>query len=156
MRFRRFILLVQMKEMISMSYGSSIRCWKPWRWVRFGMILTMRDIYMMAVTQSHNGSSRKTYIDILRWNISQMITKTIRISTRNVISYAMKPSILFWVYWKVNGNWESNIIRIFRWRESHSRTNPCVKRAGLWESQSEIWVGMLTIWVRSTEIEKLS
>ena len=29
------------------------------------------------------------------------------------------------------------------------------KRAGLWESQSEIQVGKLTIWVRLFEIEKL-
>ena len=28
------------------------------------------------------------------------------------------------------------------------------KRAGLWESQSGIQVGKLTIWVRSSEIEK--
>ena len=29
------------------------------------------------------------------------------------------------------------------------------KRAGLWGSQSGIWVGKLTIWVRLFEIEKL-
>ena len=29
------------------------------------------------------------------------------------------------------------------------------KRAGQWESQSMIWVGKLTIWVRSFEKEKL-
>ena len=29
------------------------------------------------------------------------------------------------------------------------------KRARLWESQPGIWVGKLTIWVRSFEIEKL-
>ena len=29
------------------------------------------------------------------------------------------------------------------------------KRAGLWESQSGVWVGKLTIWVKSFEIEKL-
>ena len=34
----------------------------------------------------------------LFWNISQMITKTIPISTRIVLSYAMKRSILLWVY----------------------------------------------------------
>ena len=28
------------------------------------------------------------------------------------------------------------------------------KRAGLWESQSGIWVGKLTMWVRPFEIEK--
>ena len=29
------------------------------------------------------------------------------------------------------------------------------KTAGLWESQSGIWIGKLTIWVRLFEIEKL-
>ena len=29
------------------------------------------------------------------------------------------------------------------------------RRAGLWESQSGLWVGKLTIWVRSFETEKL-
>ena len=29
------------------------------------------------------------------------------------------------------------------------------KRAGLWESQSEMWEGKLTIWPRSLETEKL-
>ena len=33
--------------------------------------------------------------DTLPWNISQMITKTIPIRTRIVISYAMKRGILF-------------------------------------------------------------
>ena len=40
-------------------------------------------------------SSRSTgLIDILPWNIFQMITKTILISTRIVISYARKQGIL--------------------------------------------------------------
>ena len=29
------------------------------------------------------------------------------------------------------------------------------KKAGLWESQSWIWIGKLTIWVSSFEMEKL-
>ena len=33
--------------------------------------------------------------DILPWNISQMITKTVPINTRIAISYAMKQDILF-------------------------------------------------------------
>ena len=39
-------------------------------------------------------SSRSTeFKDILPWNISQMITKTVPISTRIVISYALKRFI---------------------------------------------------------------
>ena len=41
-------------------------------------------------------SSRSTeFKDALLWNISQMITKTIPISTRTVIRYAMKQNIHF-------------------------------------------------------------
>ena len=47
------------------------------------------------------------------WNISQMITKTIWISTRIVISHALK---------------QGNLIRIFHWREHHWRTNTSVGR----------------------------
>ena len=57
-------------------------------------------------------SSRSTeFKDILPWNISEMITNTILINTRIVISYAMRQAIPLWVYWKVNGNWDNNMIR---------------------------------------------
>ena len=45
-RCRRFILLVQTKEVISVSYGSSRRSWKPWRRMRLDLMFTMRDIYI--------------------------------------------------------------------------------------------------------------
>ena len=102
-------------------------------------------------------SSRSTkFKDIPHQNIFQMVTKTVPISTRVVISYAMKWDILFWVYWKVNGNWENNI-SISQWRDTiveqilapEEINQP--KRSQLWESQSGIWVGKLTIWVRSFE-----
>ena len=35
---------------------------------------------------------------------------------------------LFWVYWKVNGNWDNNMIRISQCWESHCRTNTGVRR----------------------------
>ena len=38
----RFILLVPKKEVISMSYSSNINSWKPWRWMRRKLILSMR------------------------------------------------------------------------------------------------------------------
>ena len=44
-RFRRFILLVQTRKMISMNYGSCTSSWKPVRWVRLDLILTRRDIH---------------------------------------------------------------------------------------------------------------
>ena len=76
-RFRRFILLVQTKKKISLSYGSSRSCRKPWRWVRFQLILTMRDIYINSNLNpliKFTSSSRSTeFKDILPLNTSQMI-----------------------------------------------------------------------------------
>ena len=153
------------KKVISMKCGSSTSCWKPWRWMRFDVILTMRDLYInstLNLLTKFTSTSRSTeFKDILPWNISQMIMKTFPISTKIVMSYAMKGGILFWIYWKVNGNWDKNMTRISQQRESHCRANTNVsrknkfKRAGLRESQLGIWVGKLTIWVRSFEIEKL-
>ena len=88
-RFRRFILLVQTKKVISVNYGSCTNSWKPWRWVRFDLILTIRDIYINSNVNplTKFTSSRSTeFKDILAWNISEMITKTVPISTRIVIS----------------------------------------------------------------------
>ena len=57
--------LVQTKEVISMAFGSSTSSWKPWRYMRPGLILT-----------KFNSSSRSTkFKKILLWKISQMITK---------------------------------------------------------------------------------
>ena len=118
--------------MISMSYGSSASCWKPWRWERFDLTLTVRDIYINSnlspITKSLSSSRSTEFKDILPWNISEMITKTFPISPRIVISYTMTGGILFWVYWKVNRIWDSNMIRISQWRESHWRTNTSVRR----------------------------
>ena len=60
---RRFILLVQMKRVISMNYGSSTSSWKPWRWVRLDLILSMRDIYInsnLNPLTNFTSSSRST------------------------------------------------------------------------------------------------
>ena len=54
--------------------------------------------------------------------------KSIPISARIVISYAMKRGIPFWVNWKVNGNLDNHMTRISQWRESHCRTNTSVRR----------------------------
>ena len=57
--------------------------------------------------------------DILPWNISKI--------TKIIISYAMKQSILLWIWWKGNGDWDNNMIRISQWRENHCRTNTSIK-----------------------------
>ena len=86
-----------------------------------------------------------------------MIMKTIPISMRIVISYVMKRGILLWIWWKVNENWDNNMIKISQWRENileqilASEERNKSKRAGLWESQSGIRIRRLTIWVRLFE-----
>ena len=65
--------------------------------MRPDLILTMRDIYINSNQNPLTGftSSRRgtVFKNIFPWNISQMITKTILISTRIVVSYAIKWSI---------------------------------------------------------------
>ena len=57
-----------------------------------------------------------------------MITKTIPIiRTRIFIRYAMKQGILFWVWQKVNGNSDNNMIKVSQCRESHCRKNTSIK-----------------------------
>ena len=100
------------------------------------------------LTKFSSSSSRSTeFKDILPWNISQIITKTIPISTSIVISYVMKRGMPLWIWWKVNGNWDNIVEQILA-----SEVRNKFKRAGPWESQSGIQVGKLTIWVRSFEI----
>ena len=65
--------------------------------MRLDLILTMRDLYVYSnlkpLTKFTSSSRNTEFIDILPWNISQMITKTVTINIRIVISYAMKWGI---------------------------------------------------------------
>ena len=120
------------EKVISMNYGSSTTSWNPWRWVRLELILTIRDIYInsnLNPLAEFTSSSRNTeFKDILPWNISQMIVKTIPLSKRIVISYNMKRGILLLVWQKVDGNWENTMIRISQWRKHHCKTNTGIRR----------------------------
>ena len=164
-RIRRFILLVQMKKVISMNYGSNTRSWKLWRWTRLDLIFSMRDIYINSnqnpITKFTSSSGSIKLKDILPWNISQMTTKTIPISTRIVISYAKKQGIRCEFdgksmeteteTWSEFPNGGKAIVEEILASEERNKS----KRAGQWESRSGIHVGKLTIWVGSFEIEKL-
>ena len=65
--------------------------------MRLDLILIMRGVYINSnlnpLTEFISSSRSTEFKDILRWNICQIITKTIPISTRIVISYAMKQGI---------------------------------------------------------------
>ena len=68
--------------------------------MRFDLILTMRDIYINSNLNplTKLTSSRSTELtDIFPWNISQMVTKTVPISTRIILSYGIKQGIPFCV-----------------------------------------------------------
>ena len=112
------------KKMISMSYCSSC-CWKPWSWVSFELILTMRDICINSnldsLTKFTSSSGNTQFKDILPWNISEMITKTIPISSRIVnLCNEMKCPVLSLLesHQKLRQH-----IRIFQWTEPHCRIN---------------------------------
>ena len=40
----------------------------------------------------------------------------------------LSTAILFWIWWKVNGNWDKNMIRISEWREGHYRINNSIRK----------------------------
>ena len=104
-RFRRFILLIQMKKVISMNYGSSTSSWKPWRWVRLDLMFSKWKIYINSnlnpLTKFTRSSRSTEFKDILPWIFSQMIMKTVPISMRIVISNARKLGIPLRIWWKV-------------------------------------------------------
>ena len=132
-RFRRFVLLVQAKKMISVNYGNTRSSCKPWRWLRLDLIIFRRDIYVnsnLDPLRKLTSSSRSIeFKDIFPWNISQMITKTTLIGMTIAISNAMKLGILlWWIWWKFNGSWDNSMIRISQWRESHCRKNTSIRR----------------------------
>ena len=133
--FRRFVLSVQMQK---------------W-WLRLNL---MRDIYinsnMHPLTKFPRSSRSTEFKDIFSWNISQMITKTAPTSTKIVISSEMKWGILFWVWQKVNGNWDNSMIIVKQILGSEEVNK--FKWPGPWKLQSEIQLGMLTTWVTSFQI----
>ena len=93
-----------------------------------------RGIYTSIPTLTHPQISLAA-VEALRWSSlkwSERASQSVL-----VISFAMKQDIVFWVYWKVNGNWENNMSRIFQWREAIVEQIPALgerskfKRAGL-------------------------
>ena len=126
-----------MKKVISMRYNNSKNSWKLWRCTRCDLIFTVRDIYINFNLDPLTWSSRSTkFKNTFAWNISQMITKTIQINTRMVISCAMKSGIPFGVLMKVKGNfWGEGQLRgsDCRTNKSSQERNKS-KRVGLCES----------------------
>ena len=121
------------------------------------LIFSMRDIYInsnLSTRKKFTSSRRSTELkEILPWNISLDITKTISISTRKVISYVMKPSIPLRIWWKVNENWDNNMIRISQLREIRCRTNTSVRRKKEIQKRRTV---RITVWDPSRKVNHLS
>ena len=156
-RFRRFILLVQMKKLISMNYGSSISCWKPWTWVRLDLILLIRNIYINSILNpltKFTSSIRSTkFKEIISCNISQMITKTVSISTLTAsVTKCEKPWRWVRLHLKIlmrNIHINSNLNQLRKFTSSSRSTKfieiiPCnisqmMMKTAWWESEAEMW-----------------
>ena len=133
---RRPILLVQTKELISMSCGSRKGSSKPWR---FDLKFTLRDIH---INSSLNSLTKLTS------NSRSTKLKDPSLTEHLPNYHEDRPNQY--------ENWDNHVIKISQWRESHYITNTITRKkkkgAGLWESELMIRVGKLTIWVRSFEI----
>ena len=127
-RFRRYILLVKMKRVISMSevvakVDENHR--EDWG-LTWYLQWYIHQFQPNPPTKFTSNSRSTEFKDILWWNISQLIPKTVSSSMRIVISYAMKWGIPFW--WKVNGNLDNNMIRISQWSKSHCKTYSSIRK----------------------------
>ena len=66
--------------------------------MRLDLVLSMQGIYInsnLDPLTKYTSSSRSTKLKGIIYNIAQMIMKVVAVSTRIVISYAMKQGILF-------------------------------------------------------------
>ena len=94
--FRRFTLLVKMKEVKTMTAAQATENhgddWGLTWYLQWGI-----------------------YTSIPTWNHSQ---NSLAAAEALTLSYAMKQGTLFWFFWKVNGNWDNNMIRISQWKEA--------------------------------------
>ena len=66
---------------------------------------------------------------------------------------AMKWGILLSIWWRVNGNWDNNMIRISKWRESHCRTNSSIRRK---KKSKKSRTMRITVWDLDRKVNHLS
>ena len=123
-RFRGFILFVQIKKKNDF--------YELWQQHKLLKTMEMSEVWSDTydewyIDQYQPGPTNKIHYlkDILLCNISEMISKTISISTRIVISYAMKRGILSEFLYGGKAVVEQILVS-----EEMNKS----KRAGLWES----------------------
>ena len=140
-----------------MNYDSSMRSWKPWWWIMYDLIFSMRGIYINSNLNSlskFTSSSRSTEFKHFSNDHKDHPNQH-----ENSHKLCDEMQHLFWIWWKLNGNRNNNISEfpnggkaiVEQILVSEERNKS--KRAELWESQSRFRVGKLTIWVTSFEIE---
>ena len=132
------------KKVFSMSYGSNRSCWKPSRLVMFDMILTMKDIYINSnlnpLTKFPTSSTSTEFKNNPPMEHLSNYHKTIPISTRIVISYAMGQASCFEFTGKSMENeattWSEipNGWKVIKEQTQASEERKKSKRAGLWQS----------------------
>ena len=112
-------MITSLPELYSVGTNKKSDFYELWQQHRQLKTMEMSEAWADIYYEGYNINSKLTtnsrdtkFKDIFPWNISKMITKTALISTRIVINYAMKQDIPFWVWRKVNGNWEKHMIRI--------------------------------------------
>ena len=119
-----FVGTDEKKKKVSMRYDISTSSWKSWGRVGLSLIFKTGIIYTNSSLDpltKFSSNCRSTNIkNILPWNASQTITKTIQICTEMVIAVWWKGASLFWVLSKVNRNqYRQSMIRISQMSEWH-------------------------------------
>ena len=114
-RTKRFILLVQKKKRFLLAMTAAQAAENhgdEWGLTWYSLWGLYTSIPTWTHSQNSLAAAEAPSLKISSHVTSQMIMKSIPIITRIVISYAVKWGILLWIWWKVNGNWDKNMIRI--------------------------------------------
>ena len=113
-RFRKFILLVKMKKVISRNYDSSSQAAK-----NHGDEWGLTWYFNSNLNQlTRFGSIRSTPMDYLSNDHRDRPNQQ-----ENSHKLCNEVGILLWIWWKVNSDWDNNMIRISQSKESNCRTN---------------------------------
>ena len=138
-----------------LSYGSNTSSLKPWR-MKLDLILMMVHTsvpkWTNLLTLFESSSRNIQFKDIFPWNISEVITKNIQISTIMIKSCAMKRKTPFCIWRKVKtiawskfANGGKATEKLIPWSEEiNKKKQKC-------ENKSRKWVETFTIWVRLLE-----
>ena len=162
-RFRRFILLVQTKKCKFYELWQQYKQPKKWRWVRLDLRLKW-GIYTSIPTWNHTQNS-----------LSAAEAPSLKISSLEHLSNDHEDC--FNQHENSHNLYDENEHPVFSLKENQlklrqqlefpkggktfleqilaSEVRNKSKRAGLWQSQSGIRVGKLTIWIRPFAIKKL-